>query len=415
MADGESIQVVMPRDRTIPLDEAIARAILSAAWSLTVGDDLNRQLAGVVTLFVEKKFGPDSTPSIRDIQGIVDEVLEATEHAKTARAYVEYRERRANFLASLRGLPQDIPSRGRPAGAPGRSRSEGLTESIQSLRDQVDGISPSAAPSALDYIASASRLAALGDASRLNARGQRCRPFVNEIPKWIGERCQKGMWDLRNLEGEDLGLSLIDAQDFHCFLALAGEDLPEETRRAIEAWTEETDDAPLDADTVDVLERFRLVYPIPDRLRLPVVESPVTDFEMAVLASLAPPRPTQTVAWPRTVPSELAESGAAKDVPDEALRAAFGVADFVVETEAAGPLRVSRRLGVDWSFTYQLRGEEGPCPAVELLRVGVLPGEQVNEGRWKVRLGRMSSVLKAKALRDPLAVNFANGRRLVIE
>jgi ribonucleoside-triphosphate reductase len=55
------------------------------------------ELAAVVTLFVEKEYGNGRIPGIEDIQDMVEKVLIETGHAKTAKAYILYREKRARI------------------------------------------------------------------------------------------------------------------------------------------------------------------------------------------------------------------------------------------------------------------------------------------------------------------------------
>jgi len=80
----------------VPFDqEKISGAIFKAAKSVGGEDSfLAQELAGVVTLFLEKNY-KDEIPGIEDIQDMVEKVLIETGHAKTAKAYILYREKRA--------------------------------------------------------------------------------------------------------------------------------------------------------------------------------------------------------------------------------------------------------------------------------------------------------------------------------
>ncbi len=103
---------VRKRDgRLVDFDEAkIADAIHKA--SCAVGRDdrfLAEELAGVVTLFLEKRF-TGAVPGIEEIQDMVEKVLIETGHAKMAKAYILYRERRA------RAREQVHVDRGGPGG-----------------------------------------------------------------------------------------------------------------------------------------------------------------------------------------------------------------------------------------------------------------------------------------------------------
>ncbi|NQT95962.1 MAG: anaerobic ribonucleoside-triphosphate reductase [Candidatus Omnitrophica bacterium] len=95
---------IIKRDgRVVAFDKnKIADAIFKAALAVG-GEDrlLAEELASAVILFLRKKFNSES-PSIEQIQDVVEKVLIETGHAKTAKAYILYREDRAKSRRSLR-------------------------------------------------------------------------------------------------------------------------------------------------------------------------------------------------------------------------------------------------------------------------------------------------------------------------
>jgi len=99
----KKIELVRKRDgRLVPFDKTkIADAIFKAAQSVG-GEDrqMAEELADVVTLFLQKNFD-GRIPGIEDIQDMVEKVLIETGHAKTAKAYILYRDRRARIRESL--------------------------------------------------------------------------------------------------------------------------------------------------------------------------------------------------------------------------------------------------------------------------------------------------------------------------
>ena len=98
-----TIECVLKRDgRKVPFNERkIADAIFNAAQAVG-GEDraLADELAVVVTMFLEKKYA-GQTPGIEDIQDVVEKVLIETGHAKTAKVYILYRDKRARGRESL--------------------------------------------------------------------------------------------------------------------------------------------------------------------------------------------------------------------------------------------------------------------------------------------------------------------------
>jgi ribonucleoside-triphosphate reductase len=102
---GESkIKAVRKRDgRIVPFDqEKIADAIFQAARAVG-GEDrhLAEELSGVVQLFLEKRFA-GQIPEIEEIQDMVEKVLIETGHAKTGKAYILYRQKRAEAREGTR-------------------------------------------------------------------------------------------------------------------------------------------------------------------------------------------------------------------------------------------------------------------------------------------------------------------------
>ena len=100
----EHVRLVKKRDgRLMPFNERkIANAIFRAAQAVG-GEDraLSAELANVVTLWLERNY-EDRTPAIEEIQDVVEKVLIETGHAKTAKAYILYRDRRARIREALK-------------------------------------------------------------------------------------------------------------------------------------------------------------------------------------------------------------------------------------------------------------------------------------------------------------------------
>lgn len=95
------VRRVRKRDgRLVSFERAkIAEAIFRAAQSMG-GEDrfLAEELAGVVETHLESR--EQTTPSIEDVQDLVERVLIETGHARTAKSYILYRERRAAARAA---------------------------------------------------------------------------------------------------------------------------------------------------------------------------------------------------------------------------------------------------------------------------------------------------------------------------
>ena len=115
------ITKVRKRDgRLVDFDESkIADAIHKAACAVGRDDRfIADELAGVVNLFLEKQFS-GSVPGIEEIQDMVEKVLIETGHARMAKAYILYRERRARAREEIRvqGDGREGPLVGNPVKA----------------------------------------------------------------------------------------------------------------------------------------------------------------------------------------------------------------------------------------------------------------------------------------------------------
>ncbi len=104
------IQKVCKRDgRFVRFDqEKIANAIYKAARSVGgVNRRLAYQLSNKVVDALIKKFGDDLTPTVEEIQDIVERVLIENGHAKTAKAYILYRKQHED-IRNIRAMFLDV-------------------------------------------------------------------------------------------------------------------------------------------------------------------------------------------------------------------------------------------------------------------------------------------------------------------
>jgi ribonucleoside-triphosphate reductase len=101
---AQRISHVRKRDgRIVPFNkERIADAIFKAAQAVGVEDRfVAEELASAVADYLERHYESDM-PGIEEIQDLVEKVLIETGHAKTAKAYILYRDRRARRRESLK-------------------------------------------------------------------------------------------------------------------------------------------------------------------------------------------------------------------------------------------------------------------------------------------------------------------------
>jgi ribonucleoside-triphosphate reductase len=97
-------RVVKRDDSVVPFDkDKITEAIYAAAKAVGGSDrKLADELASFVVSLLEKRYDGERAPGIEDIQDMVEKALIETGHARTAKAYILYRQRRAERREEMR-------------------------------------------------------------------------------------------------------------------------------------------------------------------------------------------------------------------------------------------------------------------------------------------------------------------------
>jgi len=108
-----SVKKVRKRDgRVVKFDqEKITGAIFKAAQSVGGSDEaLAEKLSDKVVALLEERYDGHSIPSVEEVQDYVEKALIESGHAKTAKAYILYRQKRAELrrAKSLLGVEDDI-------------------------------------------------------------------------------------------------------------------------------------------------------------------------------------------------------------------------------------------------------------------------------------------------------------------
>jgi len=277
---------------------------------------------------------------------------------------------------------------------------------IQEFAREVSDLAPHDEQGLLRFIPWAARLAALGDSSQLARWPGLADQVRADLARLLAERCQEGIWDLRYAIGEDLGLAVIDAQDFYCFYKLQCDILPEAGKAHLKAWFEEANDTSLDEEAVETLEMFIEKFPIREDLRLVTVAAPMSLFTRAVLASRAKPRRVVDAKW--GLPAWMSEARE-EGVPFALIPCGDGGEpseghmmrvhrEAMAEVPGIGPIRVTPT-------------EEKPVP-VRSIRLGLFPARPAAEdqtGEWQADLRHFGHQQKLDILGAPVAVGLDNG------
>lgn len=291
------------------------------------------------------------------------------------------------------------------------------------LNRELGGLRVRDDESLLEYVALASRLAALGEPQALRKWPllEKSLAERNDFPAALARRCREGIWDLQQCVCEDTAFALIDAQDFHCFHALEGDILPGEARRMLSAWSAEAEETMVDNSGREVLHEYLAQFPLPAELRLAAVATPLTQLEIDTLASLAPPRRTLRFAWPLPPvagPSlhELCSLDAG--APSDATKRHFERLDTEIRVGGVGGMQLSRRLSDAWEVVLDVELESGAPTSVERVRIGCLPAVRVTvepRERWVADLQPLEESHRRQLLQQPVVFAFENGFRVVLE
>jgi uridine kinase len=130
-------QIIKRNGQTVPYDrERIASAIFRAAASVGGSDRAEAdRLAGKVEERLEASFGEGGIPSVEGIQDIVESELIEAGHARTARAYILYRQKRQMARAARADGPFEATDN-----IPYRKIYEVLCWNVAHGCDSVDGL-----------------------------------------------------------------------------------------------------------------------------------------------------------------------------------------------------------------------------------------------------------------------------------
>jgi hypothetical protein len=287
----------------------------------------------------------------------------------------------------------------------------------QLLKQELAKVSVADEQGWLEYLPLAARLAALGEPEPLSRWPELVRPFGGRLEPLLVQRSEEGIWDLEQSVGKDLGLAVIDAQDFFCFLRREGSILPDMGKLMLAAWVEVAERTALDEEAALTLRKFLRRFPLPVLDRLAVVDAAKSFAEESILAATARPSPIVDLQWP-PLPSSapaLAEVGQLDaGTPSDRLKRYFERLDVGVEMPSLGMLAVSRRIDDRWRVVIDIERDDGTVPDVELVRLGRLPGHPAADapGRWLVDLRPWEHLQRLHLMESPLVVGFQNGHRL---
>lgn len=136
------------------------------------------------------------------------------------------------------------------------------------------------------FIALSSRMKALGESQYFDQIPEICQkdPYRGRLDEIIQQYAKMYMWDLEKQSGEELALTITEIQDWYCFRQFTKDsDLYDKnTGPYMDGMEDEADLVSLDSEAAALLRDWLDAYPIPEELRLPVVDTPLTDFDYKI-------------------------------------------------------------------------------------------------------------------------------------
>ena len=245
-----------------------------------------------------------------------------------------------------------------------------------------------------NVLALSARMAALGDDSRLKIWPKYFRRLAETEPtvslaEILSRRSRYGLWDIEEQLGEELALSLIDAQDFTLFYQRESAVLPKEARIWLQTWFAEAEIVSLDTEAADFLRGWLRTWPIPEEERLLPLVAPLSQKERSLLSAVEPPLPE--------IPVELNDSGEAS------------------LATPMGQIRIKCRF-THRAITFQIQDADGLPFPLRRAYLGVLPAfqdESVPE-TWAVDLSVLPGTMRSSLLARGLTAVHPLGGRLKI-
>ncbi|MCR5164245.1 MAG: hypothetical protein K6C40_09530 [Thermoguttaceae bacterium] len=278
-----------------------------------------------------------------------------------------------------------------------------------------------------EYIELSSRMKALGDSRAFDKIPQILErdEFKGKLDSLLKLRFQRGMWDLDEQDGEELAFTLIEAQDYHLFYEFTKDSgiYSENTGNLFKQWAKETSLKMIDEQTASVLNDWLVTYPIPEYLRLPVVDSPVTEWDYELLGTIASFWRYRTIRgkWgPRRetrskLSSHIRAHNRANNENSEAPNLRQQSPLFYSSEDLN--IQVERALNSNSQLAFSIQKLDGsPFDPIQV-RVGVFKAQQdpAQPKQWNLDLSAMNDKLRNCLLKAPMAIQLTSTETLEIE
>lgn len=271
----------------------------------------------------------------------------------------------------------------------------------------------------------AARLAALGDKRQLQRFFKAVADHKEQVKALLKDTASKGIVLFDTAKGKKAALAAIVAQDAACFLDFDASGILKRDKPLSalwERWIETSDSAELDEASVEQIENWLEEFPIPEKHRIRVIDSPLSEFQKRLLVGLAPAREKIELKWNEAKGTAIAADFDSKEFvllaaddssPSEFMMNGVLKQDVPCNIRGKGTLLISKWLKEDWTLCVRVKSAEGSTPMeAEKLRIDCRPAERADDDPriFRFKLGHLSFENRKKALtRQTLHIYLKSG------
>ncbi|MBC01915.1 MAG: hypothetical protein CMJ34_01240 [Phycisphaerae bacterium] len=266
------------------------------------------------------------------------------------------------------------------------------------------------------------RLAALGE-DRMLASWPRVASVLGiDVPQALADAALAGIRRIESLDGVVLAESIAEAEDASCLELMEGRttDLLGTTLagRWLRSWSDAVSHVPLDEDGLAFLDERRRLWPLPDEMRLPVVETPLGEIDL--IAGAAASMPAR-----RLVPQFVHEEEAAlfdDGRPTPGMIRRFATRRGAGATGSGRWLRADAELDPYWQVSL---GLQAPGVGVRMVRIGPVrmelhpdsagPGEDEEASMlWTASLSDLPLDVRTRVVCGDISIVTDEGDRFLL-
>ena len=231
----------------------------------------------------------------------------------------------------------------------------------------ADGGSSDVAEAFVGWLLPAARLAALGDQAALQCWPALASHLQIDVSAALARAAAAGIQRLQSRDGIALAEEIGLAEDAWCLAVMEPRvtNLLGSTRagRQLGAWADAASHVPLDEDGILVIKDRRRRWPLPNEVRLPVVEIPLAESDLLLGAS--PTLPPRRLVAPFAHVEEAALFDDGRPTPGMIRR--FATRRGTGATRSGRWLRADAELDPYWQVTL---GLQAPGVGVRAVRIG---------------------------------------------